>query len=175
MPLSQQIMRECHNVPSAGHMAIQRTMELVAKQYHYRRMKGNIRDYVRTYLVCQEVKSNNKTKAGLLKPLEIPIRKWVQVTTDLVTDLPKLNGFPAIVVFVDRTMKMVHFPPCTKEVTVPEYTRIFVNIVFRLHGLPEVVISDQDSRFTNKFWTSLFNLLGIDLWFSTVFHPQTDG
>ena len=84
-------------------------------------MKGDIADYVRTYPICQEVKSDNRSKAGLLKPLEIPTRKWAQVTTDLVMDLPESNGFTAIAVFVDRMTKMVHFAHCTKEVTAPEY------------------------------------------------------
>ena len=168
-------MRECHDVPSVGHVGMRRTLELVARQYHWRGMKGDIADYVRTCPMCQEVKSDNRTKAGLLQPLEIPTRKWAQVTTDLVTDLPESNGFTAIAVFVDRMTKMVHFAPCTKEVTAPEYARIFVDTVFRLHGLPEVIISDRDPRFTSKFWTSLFDLLGTDLRFSTAFHPQTDG
>ena len=47
--------------------------------------------------------------------------------------------------------------------------------VFRLHGLPEVIISDQDPCLTGKFWKSLFDLLGTDLRFSTAFHLQTDG
>ena len=45
-------------------------------------------------------------------------------------DLPESNGFIAIVVFVDRMTKMVHFAPCTKEVTAPEYAKIFVDTVF---------------------------------------------
>ena len=70
---------------------------------------------------------------------------------------------------------MVHFAPCRKEVTAEEYARLFVDTVFRYHGMPEVIISDRDPRFTSKFWTQLFKLLGTDLRFSTVFHPQTDG
>ena len=93
-------------------------------------MKGDIVDYVRTCLVCQEVKLDNRTKAGLLQPLQIPTWKWAQVTTELVTDLPESNGFTAIAVLVDRMTKMVHSAPCTKEVTGPEYAKIFVDTVF---------------------------------------------
>ena len=67
------------------------------------------------------------------------------------------------------------FAACTKEVPAPEYARLFVDHVFRLHGLPEVIISDRDPRFTSKFWKHLFALLGTDLRFSTAYHPQTDG
>ena len=121
------------------------------------------------------MKSDNRAKAGLLQPLEIPSGKWAHVTTDLVTDLPESNGFTAIIVFVDKLSKMVHLAGCKKEVTTMEYAQIFVDNVFWLHGLPEVIISDRDPRFTGKFWQSLFDLLGTDLRFSTAFHPQTDG
>ena len=56
-----------------------------------------------------------------------------------------------------------------------EYAQIFVDTMLRLHGLPEVIISDRDPFFTHKFWESLFDLLGTDLRLSTVYHPQTNG
>ena len=121
------------------------------------------------------IKSNNRAKAGLLQPLEIPSRKWAHVPTDFVTDLPESNGFTAIIVFVDKLIKIVHLAVCKKEVIAMEYTQIFVDNVFRLHGLLEVIISDRDPHFTGKFWQSLFDCLGTDLRFSTAFHPQTDG
>ena len=70
---------------------------------------------------------------------------------------------------------MTHMAPCTKEVTASQYARLFVDNVFRLHGIPQVIISDRDPRFVRKFWDELFSLLGMDLRFSTAFHPQTDG
>ena len=110
-----------------------------------------------------------------MQPIPLPERAWQQITTDLVTDLPESDGKTAVAVFVDRLTKMVHFFPCTKEITAAEYARLFVNQVFRLHGMPEVIISDRDPRFVSKFWEELFSLLGTDLRFSTAFHPETDG
>ena len=46
---------------------------------------------------------------------------------------------------------MVHFFPYTKEITATEYARLFVNQVFSLHGMPEVIISDRNPRFVSKF------------------------
>ena len=76
------------------------------------------------------MKSDSRAKAGLLKPLEIPSRKWAHVTTDFITDLPESNGFTAIVVFVDKLTKMVHLVGYKKEVTAMEYAQIFVDNVF---------------------------------------------
>ena len=173
--LRQHILRECHDSPTAGHVGMHRTLEQVDRQFHWHGLRGDVTSYVRSCPTCQQMKSDNRAKAGLLQPLEIPSRKWAQVTTDLVTDLPESDGYTAIAVFVDRYTKMVHFAPCRKEVTAMEYARLFVDHVFRLHGLPEVIISDRDPRFTSKFWKGLFDLLGTDLRFSTAFHPQTDG
>ena len=76
---------------------------------------------------------------------------------------------------MDRLSKMVHFAPCTKEISAEKYAQLFIDHVFKHHGLPEVIISDRDPRFTSRFWKELFQKLGTDLRFSTAFHPQTDG
>ena len=70
---------------------------------------------------------------------------------------------------------MVHFAPCTKEVTAQQYARLFIDHVFRQHGMPKVIISNRDVRFTKNFWKSLMEKLGTNLRYSTAFHPQTDG
>ena len=46
--------------------------------------------------------------------------------------------------------------------------------IFRLHGIPKVVISDRDVKFTSTFWKALFSGLGTQIQFSTAYHPQTD-
>ena len=116
-------------------------------------MGEDIKSYVRSCPTCQMMKSNNRKQAGLLQPIPIPTRRWQQITTDLVTDLSESNGHTAIAVFVDRLSKMVHFAPCTKEVTAEDYAQLLVDHVFPLHGIPEVIISDRGPRFISKFWT----------------------
>lgn len=36
-------------------------------------------------------------------------------------------------------------------------------------------MSDRDAQFTGRFWMTLINMIGMDLKFSTAYHPQTDG
>jgi hypothetical protein len=52
---------------------------------------------------------------------------------------------------------------------------LFYKHVVKYFGVPSDVISDRNVRFTGRFWTVLFGLMGIRLKFSTANHPQTDG
>ena len=45
----------------------------------------------------------------------------------------------------------------------------------RLHGVPVLIVSDRDPRFTSRFWPSLEAALGTRLHFNITFHPQKDG
>jgi len=118
----------------------------------------------------------NAKPLGTLQPLPIPPFKWHTVTLDLVTGLPTTSaGFDACVVFVDKLSKMLHFAPCTKSVDAPGVAQLFFDNVFRYHGLPTVLVSDRDPRFTSHFWRTLFKLCGTKLSMSSAYHAQTDG
>lgn len=85
------------------------------------------------------------------------------------------RGRTGVVVFVDKFSKMVHNAPVSVNIIAEETAAIFLDVVFRLHSLPETIVSDRDPRFTSAFWTRLFELLGSRLLMSTAVHPETDG
>jgi hypothetical protein len=71
---------------------------------------------------------------------------------------------------------MAHFIPLkTGERDADKLAKIFVKEVWRLHGLPNSIVSDRDAQFTSKFWSSLMSLLDVKLRMSTAYHPQSDG
>ncbi|KAE8967624.1 hypothetical protein PR001_g28047 [Phytophthora rubi] len=70
---------------------------------------------------------------------------------------------------------MVRLAAVRKSVTAPQAAQLFVDNVFRNHGLPGAFVSDRDPRFVSHFWQHLFRLLGTRLDMSTADHPQTDG
>jgi hypothetical protein len=114
--------------------------------------------------------------AGLLQPLPTPGKRWEEVTMDFIVQLPLTRqGHDAIVVFVDRLSKRAHCQPMHTSATAPEVAKIFFTTIFRNHGLPKVIVSDRDPKFTSKFWQSVFKHLGTKTAMSTAFHPQTDG
>ncbi|GKA80917.1 putative reverse transcriptase domain-containing protein [Tanacetum coccineum] len=53
--------------------------------------------------------------------------------------------------------------------------RLYLNEIVARHGVPILIISDRDSRFTSRFWQSMQEALGTYLDMNTAYHPQTDG
>ncbi|GJW12670.1 putative reverse transcriptase domain-containing protein [Tanacetum coccineum] len=98
------------------------------------------------------------------------------ITMDFVTKLPKTtSGQDTIWVIVDRLIKSAHFLPMKETDTMEKLTRQYLKEVVSRHGVPVLIISDRDSKFTSHFWKSLNEALGTQLDMSTAYHPQTDG
>ena len=90
--------------------------------------------------------------------------------------LPKSRkGHDYMYVVVDRFSKMCILIPCNKHITIEETAKLFFQHVWVHFGLPNSIVSDQDTQFVGKFWSSLWELMDTKLKKSTSFHPQTDG
>uniref|UniRef100_A0AAV1U9I1 Integrase catalytic domain-containing protein n=1 Tax=Peronospora matthiolae TaxID=2874970 RepID=A0AAV1U9I1_9STRA len=89
--------------------------------------------------------------------------------------LPDEKNPTGVLVFADRFSKMMHFAPVSAHITAETTAQIFIDLIFRHHGLPESIVSDRDPRFTSAFWATLFQLLGTRLLMSTAAHSETDG
>ena len=174
--LRTRIMRECHDSSLGGHLGKEKTIDQIKRRFYWPGMDAMIQKYVTSCDACQRNKPSQQSPMGLLRPLPIPERPWQQVSMDLITALPKSkSGNDAIVVFVDKLTKMVHYVATTTSVTAPQLATIFMREVVRLHGVPESILSDRDPRFTAHFWRAFWSQLGTTLTMSTAYHPQTDG
>jgi transposase InsO family protein len=94
---------------------------------------------------------------------------------DFVTGLPDCEGFDAILVVVDRLTKMRHFSACRTDCSAEDLADLFLRDIFRLHELPEVMVSDRGPQFASRFWARICTCLDVDQRMSTAFHPQTGG
>ena len=173
--LRLRILRTKHDHPTAGHPGQAKTLELVQREYYWPRMRDFVFDYVKSCDDCNRSKPKRHKPFGLLQPLPIPDRPWSSISMDTIDQLPLSHGFDSILVVVDRLTKMAHFIPTTTTVTAEGIASLFFEHVFTKHGTPVDIVSDRGSKFTSQFFTSLGELLGIKLNFSTPYHPQTDG
>ncbi|GJX85340.1 putative reverse transcriptase domain-containing protein [Tanacetum coccineum] len=112
----------------------------------------------------------------LLVQPEIPQWKWENITMDFVTKLPKTtNGQNTIWAIVDSLTKFANFLPIREDDTLEKLPRLYLKEVVSKHGVPVLIISNRDGKFTSHFWKSLNKALGTRLDMSTTYHLETDG
>jgi len=162
-----------HDDPLTGHFGESRTLELLSWNYWFPSMALYVKNYVSTW--NPRAKPSRHQRHSELMPLPVPAGPWKGITCDFITDLPTSKGYDTLLIFVDRFTKMTHLLPCNKTTDAPQFARLFVNHIIRLHGILESLVSDHGSLFTSHFWKALSQMLGLKGRLSTAFHPQTDG
>ncbi|KAD1040239.1 hypothetical protein E3N88_43388 [Mikania micrantha] len=144
--------------------------------YWWPGMKKDIALYVKKFLTCLKVKAEHQKPSGLLQQPKIPMWKWEQISMNFITKLPRTSrNHDSIWVIVDRLTKYARFLPIREDYTMDRLAKQYTDEVVMRHGVPILIISDRDSRFTSRFWKTLQNDLGTKIYMSTAYHPQTDG
>jgi len=173
--LRVEVIRLHYDTPVEGHGGQWKTTELVTRNFWWPRVSREVKQYVEGCDACQRNKNRTQAPAGKLMPNSIPEKPWSHILADFIMKLPLVQGYDSILVVVDRLTKMAHFIPTTEKTTAGGLARLFRDNVWKLHGLPESIISDRGPQFAAGVMRELNEMLGIDSKLSTVFHPQTDG
>jgi len=121
------------------------------------------------------MKNRAEMPAGKLRPNQVPERPWQHISVDFIMKLLVLKGHDSILVVCDRFSKMSHFVATTEKTTAEGLAKLFRDSVWKLHGLPESVISDRRPQFAAEMTKELNKMLGIETKLSTAYHPETDG
>ena len=71
---------------------------------------------------------------------------------DFIIGLPKnFRQHDSIMVVVEKLSKATHFIFVKSTYKAVNIANIFMKEIFRLHGVPKVIVSDRDTNFTGKF------------------------
>jgi len=105
----------------------------------------------------------------------IPEKVWTHISTNFITKLPLAQGYNSILVVVDRFTKMAHFVPTTERTSTEGLACLFRDNIWKLHRLPDSIISDRGPQFAAGIMRELNCMLGTKTKLSMAFHLQTDG
>lgn len=173
--LQAKILSSLHNSAMGGHSWFEVTYHRIKTLFAWPKLKQDVKTFVSQCTICQQAKTERVAYPGLLAPLPIPEGAWQVVTMDFIEGLPRSAHYNCILVVVDKFSKYAHFLALSHPFTAFQVSQLFLNNIFKLHGLPTAIISDRDKVFTSHLWQELFSLLGVDLKMSSAYHPQTDG
>jgi len=98
----------------------------------------------------------------------------MHLTVDFITKLPVVAGKDAILVVCNQLSKITYFVATTKETSAERLARLFKDNVWKLHRLPESMVSDRKPQFAAELMKELNRMLKIETKLSTAFHSQID-
>ncbi|MBW0490060.1 hypothetical protein O181_029775 [Austropuccinia psidii MF-1] len=136
-----------------GHMSEDRTKERVASTAWWPKWEQELSEYINTCERCQKANRKHGKKYGILQHIEEPKHQWETINMDW----------------------SVRCLPCHKEDKEMDTALLFWNNIISTCGVPKIIISDRDPKFTSEVWNNLYDMLGKKPSFSTAYHPQTDG
>jgi hypothetical protein len=143
--------------------------------FYWKKCARDVRDFVKACTVCQKANYERVASPGLLQPLPTPTSVFSDISMDFVSGLPKSGGRDTILVVVDRFTKYAHFIGLSHPFTAAQVAQLFFDNIFKLHGCPTTIVSDRDPIFLNQFWQDFMKLQGVQLAYSSAYHPQSDG
>lgn len=151
-------------------------MALLERAYFWPHMGDDVEEYVRTCLTCQQDKRwSGISREACLSLYRCHRERGSLNYLDFISALPKVGGYGSILVVVDRFSKYATLIPAPKHCTAEEAAHLFFKHVVKHWGVPQTIVSDRDGRFTGRFWTELFQLLGSKLNFSSSMHAPPYG
>ncbi len=176
--LQMKLIRKVHDQSSIDHSEILRTMKIIRRYYYWSSMRKTIGRYIRNCYICQRSKASRDKFNELLHSLPIPEQRWKDIVMNFITGLSSSEGKNVILTVICRLSKERHYIPCFTDdegITAEKTAELMLQWIYRIHDLPDFIVSDRDPQFTFILWKSLCKRLGINLRLFTAYHPQTDG
>ena len=154
------IIDHAHNI--IGNFGQFKTSQYIRRYFWWQSMSHDIESYCKTCSTCMTSKDTNSKPTGLLHSLLMPNRPWQSIRLYFMDPLPKSNNFDYLLVVIDWLTSQVHLVPTMMTVTTRGIVWLILKEVMRLHGIPESIVSDWDTKFTSIFWKELHRLMGRD-------------
>jgi hypothetical protein len=105
-------------------------------------MKKDVHTFVAECDVCQCNKGETIKPPTTLESLPIPPAIWRGISMDFIIGLPKSRNNFVIIVVVDHVSKYAHFCSLQHPFTKSNLAQLFMDHIFKLHGMPHSVIFD---------------------------------
>ena len=167
------IFEQAHGTPTSGHFGVTNTELKIKRYYFWPRLKTDLKEWIGECQTCLTTKRRLLPRSPFL-PHEVPIDCWDVVFLDGVGPLPESNGCDQIWIFMDKLSRMVHFvPSARKGYTSESLAKDFFSHIYRLHGMPLKLVSDDDPKYQN-FFKKVMEIANVKSNISTPDHPQTD-
>jgi hypothetical protein len=140
-----------------AHLGACKTLQWMRTQVWWKNMTKDVSEYCESCHICAVNKPNTQNPMGLLQPMPIPEYPRQSIGIDFVGPSPEsqtcYGKFDMIMSVIDNLTCMVHLIPTRQDYKARDVAKVLYEHVFKLHGVPERIVSDRNSLFMLDFWT----------------------
>jgi len=172
--LRREIIQLHHDTPVGGHGGRWKMTELIGRNYWWPGITKEVGRYMDRYNAYQRYKNQSEAPAEKLMSNAILEKPWSHILADFITKLSLAQGYDTILVVYNHFSKMAHFIATTEKTSAEGLAKLFRDHIWKLHGLPESIISDRGVQFVVGMIKELNNLLEIQTKLLMAYYPQTD-
>ena len=149
------IISEAHSM--LAHLGANKTLDYMHDHVWWKDMVSDVKACCETCHTCKTSKPNNQKLYGLSNLLAVPTYPWESIGMDFVGPLLESGNrdgtYDSLTVVICLLTSMVHLVPSCINYNVSQLAELMFGHVYKIHGLPKNIISDQDVLFTSVFWS----------------------
>lgn len=170
------LLQAMHDDPLMGsHFSTDRMLQKIRLHFWWPNMRSSIDEYVRSCLLCKQYNINRRKPHGHLSPIPPPPGPFQVLGIDFCgpfQSTPHGNKYVLVITdYYTRYVVAIPLPNCTADTT----ALTLFNDFFCKFGIPNTILSDQGSHFSNHLMRNLQQLIGYHHIYSSTYHPQSNG
>ena len=172
--MREQVLRECHEARTAGHLGRNKTVANVKRRFIWPGMRKDAEIHVKTCELCAKYKTSGKTRRAAMKIFQVG-EPMERLCIDIAGPFPETSeGNKYCLVVTDWFTKFVEIYPMKNQEAVTVARLVTEKFITR-YGVPREIHTDQGTQFESQLFQEMCELLGVKKTHTTSFHPQSDG
>jgi hypothetical protein len=172
--LKKELLKQNHDDSYADHFEHEKTLNLLKRKYFWNNMSKDVKKYVDSCSICHRVKFVRHKSHDLLQVLSISENSRQNWTMNFITNLSFSKHrdivYDSILMIVDRYIKFNLYISSKKTWNAENLTNALIDEIFIKFERFVFIVTNRESFFIFKFWSSLCYHLWIRLRYSIVYY-----
>ncbi len=174
----RELLKQNHDDLYVDHFEHERTFDLLRKKYFWNNINKDVKKYVDICSTCHRIKLVRHKSHDMLQSFfifEKSRQDWTMIfIIDLSFSKHRKIVYDSMLMMIDRYIKFSLYILSKKTWNVENLTNALIDEIFIKFERFVFIVTDRDSLFIFKFWSSLCYHLWIRLQYNIVFHSQID-
>lgn len=172
--LRQTLLSRFHCPSIAAHGGMNKTVELIRRNFYWPGLLTDVRSFVRDCEVCKVTKPPNMILKPEMGNQAYTTRPFQRLYVDFLGPYPRSkNGHIGLFIVLDHMTKFVWLCPLRKFSS-SSVQKFLLEHIFHIYGVPEYLVSDNGSQFRANDFNAFLTSLGVRHVYTALYSPQSN-